>query len=316
MVGLFRLVATGALVSCLLPAQQSRIAGPVAGYVFDGSSHAVRPVLGLPGSSLWGAPLDFGFAAKAAYVAPRQDAAIAVADDGSMHWFRIDGGQATEREMDGRIPFPQQVVFSPSGTAVAIFARGSIEVIKNLPDNPGVAGGIDLPPGTKFDSMAVSDDGKVLLVSADSQVRFYGSFADMGKLLDTGGTALTAFAAGGHDGAAADPASGRVVLFRDLTGASASQILTSPDESATGFSALAFSGDGQRLLVANATAQSVTAFDLAAGNRSAIACTCAPNLLARMGDVFRLNDLGGDPVWLLDLKAKEPRVVFIPALSE
>jgi hypothetical protein len=32
-----------------------------------------------------------------------------------------------------------------------------------------------------------------------------------------------------------------------------------------------------------------------------------------MGSVYRLNELGADPLWLLDISA-DPKVVFVPAL--
>jgi hypothetical protein len=308
----FGLIACSA--GCLVA--QSGIQGPVAGYVYDGSAHGLRPILGIPGSSLFGSPVSLGFDATAAYVAPRQDAALVVASDGTFHFFRLDAGTATEQTVDNLPGAPDRLVFSPTGTAAAIFIGGSIAVLKGLPDAPSVAGGIDLPSGTAFDTMAVSDDGSVLLVSAANAVRLYGSFADMGKLMDTAGSALLAFAAGGHDAVAVDPAGSGVTLFHDLTASNASQALAPSDSTISAASAVAFSTDGKSLLLASSTGQTVTYFDLSAGARNAIACNCAPNYLARIGNLFRLNDLGADPVWLLDTRSSNPQILFVPALSQ
>jgi hypothetical protein len=32
-----------------------------------------------------------------------------------------------------------------------------------------------------------------------------------------------------------------------------------------------------------------------------------------MGGLFRLNEMGGDPLWLLDARSSEPRTIFVPA---
>jgi hypothetical protein len=313
---MLRALVLTSLAGAVLQAQQSRVEGPVSGYVFDSSAQGLRPILGVPGASLFGKPVDFGFAISSAYAAPRQDAALVVAADGSLHVFALDRGTAAEQTIQNLVSSPQRVLFSPSGTSAAIFAGGSIEVVTGLPNSPGVSGGVDLPAGTVPDSLAVSDDGSVLLVSANQAIHLYGSFADMGKLMDTAGPAMVAFASGGHDAAIDDPTGAGVVLYRDLTGAGASQVVAAPDDTISASSALAFSADGKSLLLASSTGQSVTSIDLAAGARNAIACTCSPNTLSRMGNLFRLNDLGTDPVWLLDPGATNPQIVFVPALAQ
>ena len=66
----------------LLCGQQSQITGPVSGYIFDSAARGLRPVLGMPGASLLGDPLDFGLPLTSVSVAPRQDAALVTATDG------------------------------------------------------------------------------------------------------------------------------------------------------------------------------------------------------------------------------------------
>jgi len=313
---ILRALALTSLAGVLLQAQQSRVEGPISGYVFDSSARGLRPILGVPGASLFGSSLDFGFAISSAYAAPRQDAAFVVASDGSLHVFALNSGTATERNVANLANSPRRVLFSPSGTSAAIYARGSVQVVTGLPNSPAVSGELNLPVGTAVDSLAISDDGSVLLVSANQAVRLYGSFNDLGKLMDTAGPAMLAFASGGHDAAIADAAGAGVVLFHDLTGAGIRQVLAATDDTIRASSDLAFSADGKSLLLASSTAQSVTSFDLAVGARNTIACTCSPTTLTRMGNLFRLNELGKDPVWLLDPLASSPRIVFVPALHQ
>ena len=77
-------------------------------------------------------------------------------------------------------------------------------------------------------------------------------------------------------------------------------------------SALAFSPGGQTLFVASATGRAVTTIQVATGDRSALACDCSPSALIRMGSVFRLNELGSEPLWLLDT-ASDRGLIFVPA---
>jgi hypothetical protein len=311
---MLRALILTSLAAVAIQAQQGSVKGPVSGYVFDSSAQGLRPILGVPGASLFGAPLNFGFAVSSAYAAPRQDAALVVAADGSLHVFSLNAGTATEESVSNLVSSPQRVVFSPAGTSAAIYAGGSIEVVTGLPNNATVSGGVDLPSGTVPDGLAISDDGAVVLVSAGKAVLLYGGSNALGKLMDTAGPAMLAFAPGGHDAALDDPAGAGVVLFHDLTGASSSQVLAAPDAIISASSALAFTADGKSLLLASSKGQSVTTIDIAAGSRNAIACTCSPSTLARMGNLFRLTELGREPVWVLDPLSSVPRIVFVPAL--
>src|ERR1700722_13633409 len=56
--------------SGLLVGQQSSLQGPVAGFVFDNAARVLRPIQGVPGASLLGDPVNFGFALSTAYVSP------------------------------------------------------------------------------------------------------------------------------------------------------------------------------------------------------------------------------------------------------
>src|ERR1041385_552780 len=118
--GTFFLIAG---LTALAYAQQGQVAGPVTGYVFDPDAHGVRPVLGIPGASVFGDPLQFGFDVAFATIAPTADSALAVAGDGSIHLVRL-GGTPGEVPLNGASVKPERVVYSPSGTSVALIAAG------------------------------------------------------------------------------------------------------------------------------------------------------------------------------------------------
>jgi DNA-binding beta-propeller fold protein YncE len=312
------LIFTISIFAGLASAQTGSFTGPTTGYVFDGGTHALRPVLGIPGASTLGAPIDAaGYSLTAAYVAPRLDSFFGIAADGSTHWFAIISGAVTEKTVAGTLGAPERVVFSPSGTAAALYANGQAQIVTGLPSSPTVAGSIALNEtsprhGRRLaPAMAVSDDGAYVLAALNGSVQLAARNGVVRPVIQTGADAVFAFAAGGHDAAVAARGTG-AVLIRDVPGAATQQILAGDGPSFNVPVGIAFSADGQRMFVASASEQSVATFDLA-GNRADISCSCSPTELTPMGGSFRLNELSGDPLWLLDGGAS-PRVVFVPAL--
>lgn len=302
-----------------LGAQTAQVGGPVIGFVYDSSVNALRPVQGIPGASTLGDPLDVGFASSLAFVAPRQDSAIAIASDGSLHLLRLSSG-AAEVRCAACPSTAEAAVFSPSGSAVALYSAGRVQVVTGLPDAPtaGASFEVGAMPGAAVGRklappIALSDDGAWLLAATRVSVDLFHANGGPSHLLQTQPYALVAFAAGSHDAAISDPVAG-LVLVHDVTAASNQQPLAAPGAIRRP-SALAFSADGTRLLVASPTDQSVASIDVSSGANTAIACGCTPSSLVAMGQVLRLNELGNGPLWLLDPNPAQPRVVFVPATA-
>ena len=315
-----------------LPAQQSKLTGPVSGFVFDSPARVLRPIQGVPGASLLGDGVDFGFALQSAYVSPRQDAALVVGSDQSLHLYRIGGGSISEISLGGISGVPQEVVFSPSGKSAALFAMGRARILTGLPDAPTLSATVNVPNSSTATSrvsvggrpqpgrapgqtLALSDDGAYLLTVAGGSVRLLSTHGENRSLMTAGNDALVAFAADGHDAAVMDSASG-LTLIHDAAGAAGMETLSQPDEGLAAAAGLAFSQDKQTLYVASATARSVASFSLSAHSRSTVDCACSPAALIPMGNLFRLNDIDGAPLWLLEGAAGKPRTVFVPARGE
>jgi DNA-binding beta-propeller fold protein YncE len=279
----------------------------------------------VPGASLLGDPLSFGIDIAAAYIAPRQDSAIVVGADQSLHLFLLNGGAPTEVSLGGVTGTPERVVFSPSGTAVALISSGSARVLTGLPGAPTLTGSVKVEGNAtagrgprsrsiSAPSLALSDDGTYVLTIAQgtaiAQRARSESHAGAGPGQCPGG-----IRPGGHDAAVVDSLTG-LTLIRDASGAAGAQLLAAPDEGLAGPVGVAFSQDKQTLYVASATAQSVAAFNLAGASRTAIGCACTPTTLAPMGNLFRLTELTTGPLWVLDGTAATPRTVFVPARVE
>jgi hypothetical protein len=314
--------------------QQGTIAGPSAGFVFDNASHVLRGIRGIPGASLIGDPVDFGFEPAWARVSPALDSALVADAKGTIHVFQLNGSQPVEHTVEG-LAMAQHVVFSPTGTAAALYGAGSVQMLKGLPDAPVIAGTLSLGPDhssqSQFGTVAlgktrrstgepltVSDDGAYLLLVSSGGLRVLGLGGDNRKLADVTAGTLAAFAPGSHDAAVVDPETG-LTLIHDAAGASVPQILTGPGSHIGLPVAIAFSPDARKVFVASAAARSVTAVDATSastGASIALACDCTPSGLVRMGSAFRLNELGAGPLWLLDTNAADPRLVFVPAMQQ
>jgi hypothetical protein len=319
------LTIAGAAVAALL-AQQGRIAGPVTGYVFDASSRAIRPVLGVPGASVLGDKVALGYTARTVAVSPRLDAAIVIAEDRAVHFLLIDEGAVSEVAATGLDGTAQAAVFSPNGSAAALLNNNAVQIVTGLPGAPklrstlslgaqsgrSVNGVVNSRVSLRRLSIAVSDDGEYVLFAGAAAVRLLGAGGEDRVLTESASGSLVAFAPGSRDAAVADSQSG-LLLLRNAAGTPVRRILA-PAETVAAASGLSFSADGARLLLTNEE-HAVLSFDLESGARSTIACGCKPTGLARMGRVFRLNTLDSGPLWLFDAAAAEPRTVFVPAVS-
>jgi hypothetical protein len=307
------IIGTAALAAMLAQAQDGNVAGPTAGFVFDSAARALRPVEGIPGSALVGDALQLDYAVSSAYFSPRQDAALTVADDNSVHFLRIRSGAVSERTVEGLGGKPDRVVFSPRGSAALLVSGGHLTVLNGLPDAPAVSASLDLDDSSY--SLAISDDAAYLLAAGHGSVRLLGAASGENfKLTDTGDGAIAAFAPGSYDAAIADSSGAGLLLFRNAKRGGDPAVVSSSDESIASPVGLAFSDNGRKLFLASSSARAVASFDLEAGDRGTIACNCTPAALVRMGTAFRLNELGSEPLWLFDPGTTEARIVFVPVL--
>jgi hypothetical protein len=325
----FRTLGLALAAASVLAAQQGSLAGPVAGLIYDNSSRALRPIQGIPGASLFGDPLNLGVNLTAAYVSPRQDSAFVAAADGSLHFFRFTAAGPAEASLSGISFTPQRVVFSPSGSAAALFTPGKVHVFQGLPGAPTLSATVSLPsapamqpsaaapggarmrtssPAAEF---ALSDDGVYLLNVSSGNLRILSVNGENRNLGAAAAGSLVAFGPG-HSAAVLDPTAG-LELIRDAAGTAGMQPVAPIDDSLASAAGLAFSQDGASLYVASAGAQGVVAFNIAAGTRTAVTCNCSPTTLVPMGGLFRLTEPGSVPLWIFDAAAAQPRIVFVPA---
>jgi hypothetical protein len=302
-----RHLTTGLLAASIAFAQSNgRIDAPVLGMVFDSDASAVRVLEGIPGSARLGRVLAPEVATAA--IAANRGFTLAVQRGGAAVLVSPSG----TRLLPGARSGASQAIVSPGGTAAALyFPGGRVEIFTGMPDD------VQLLRTAEFAetpaALAVSDDGDVLLsvVRGRSGDTVY-AHRDAGPQVfyRARRVAAVAFVPGRQDVLVAEPAS--IKLVRPDLGKQDAGV--DPDGDVA---AVAASPDGQRVFVASRSGR-VTIHDLRSGSSASVTCACEPRTLAALRGtaVFRLNESGNGPFWLLDADGAEPRISFVVSGGE
>ncbi len=295
------------------------LSGPRLGLVFDAAAGSLRPISGIPGAAVAGAPLSLGFAISRAAISPAQDAALVVQARGSsVALVRAAGSDWVTDPLNGVQPAPALMAFSPGGGAAALYyAAGRVQILTGLPGAPAITGESDvsgLP--TPVTAMAVDDTGSFLLmaagqtgsvslyrISVGSAPSLVGSFRSVSavRLFNAGQQALVT-----------DTLAATVYQITDPAGAAAIQIVASERDGIQGLVAAETDLTGQRVFAATNTG-SVLVFDLTGGPVTTLDCACKPTGLFRLSGAatFRLTELAVGPLPVLDANST-PRIVAVP----
>jgi WD40 repeat protein len=313
------------LLPCFLSGQQNpgSLGPPTLGFLFDAGSHALRPLVGIPGASLLGAPLKTGPELVDVAISPRQNYFLAVADDSrQLKLLQLSPGGFSATSVDGALLAADRIFFSPTGTAAAVYRStdGILQIISGLPSSPLVRGEIPLAGATSpLISAAVADDGDVALVataSGESGSLFLvvASSGTLRPIPVSGPVSAVAFRSQTHDAIAASSSQNQIFLLQNVTGDGQFQIIASADEGISKPIAVEFSNDGRKAFVANSDAGKIIMLDISGGQSLSISCGCTPTGLYRLNGnaVFRLTDSFQDPLLLFDGDASPPRIVFVP----
>ncbi len=312
-------IASILVLLVILPACMGQtISGPVLGYVWDQAS-GLRPILGIPGASSLGSPVETSVALLTAEISPRQDYALAVTESKRLLLLDLRTAPVVERPLEIVPAAPDRIILSPTGAAAALYyrERRAIQVLTGLPgDAILVSGEMDLTslPGL-LTAIAVSDPDPAVLVAAPG-----GLYA-----LDTGNPAprliasaenitALAFIENSRDLLLADSRRNEVVLLRDATGAAERVLLAGERDGVS--RPVAVVADGRRRVIA-ASVRTALLLDLDGSPPVSLACNCSISGLHRLKgeSAFRLNAPSDETLFLLDAATAEPRIFFVPSES-
>jgi hypothetical protein len=304
---------------------QARIGAPVLGYIWDPAAKGIRPILGTPGASTMGDPLDLGGTAEQAAISPRQDFAIVATgdamagDDPGMRIVALQPG-VDSQILAGAASDARRIIFSPNGQAAGLYRQGAgrLQIFAHLPQAPVLAHEIDMA-GLAGDlvAAAISDDGDLALMAIGdgNSSTTWLSFDGSGPVQIEGPAAIAAisFQSGGRNAVAATR-DGAVYLLQDLP-ARNFQALAAADARTADPVAVQFSADGERVYVAGRQGV-IAGFGVRSQEATFLSCGCQPSglfpLQPRM--LMRLNEISDGPLMLLDTSQAGPRTWFVPAV--
>ncbi len=229
--------------------QPGTLAGPVLGMVFQSGTGAIRPVLGVPGSSRLGAALDSGPAL--AQAAAAGNCAIGVEADNGAALLITAGGRSP---LAGVPAGANRVVLSPSGTAAAFYFDQSqtAYILSGLPGSPTVAR--QVVTGSQPTLLALSDDASTLLTVEQ------GGRDRMNLMSYTGGQAATLWFGPHIRDVEFNPGSQAALMVTPeavsmVSNASGAEVIADAHDGLAGVMAAAVSGDGTKVFIAMQSGQ-------------------------------------------------------------
>jgi hypothetical protein len=300
----------------------SRIQGPVLGFAGDRATETIWPILGVPGASILGHPLQLEVDIRNAVISARQNLAIAVRrEDGQSILIRLDTNWLEITELAGVSAAPDSVAVSPLGTAAAFFnqSSGIVQVVRGLPENPEIFHEFDARViSGSASQMAISDDGScVLMIFEDGDESALWILNSAGALWRFGAVHPSSiqFLAKRHDAIVADTAGHEIFVLKDLGETAIPIPLTSFDEEFGSLPLIAASEDGLIVVMTQAKSGRTTVIDVQTGTQTILQCQCEQGGLFRLREnaLFQLNDVSERPLVLLDASSTEPRIILIPS---
>ena len=283
--------------------------------MFDSQAHQIRPLLGVPGAALLGAAVEAGGGIAGAVLSPRQDYALILSGDNrEVRLLQLRPEGAVTGVIEGAAMAPDRMFLSPAGSAAALYrkATGTAQILTGLPDSPVLAREVAVAgAGQDATTLAISDDGRILLSADDNQAVLVTSADGATVSIPLGERVQAlAFRPGSQDAAAATGS--RIFLLPDVAHGAQPVRVAGAEEGIAGPTAIDFSSDGQQLFAVNSPGM-VTVSDLAAGSTAGLDCGCTPAGLYRLRGtaVFRLTD-ALNQLRLVDGTTNPSRILFIP----
>jgi len=299
-------------IACLA-AQPAAVKIPGLGFAWDGRSHAIRPIHGVPGAAVIGGGAgQTGYAS--AVISPRQDLALTISsDNGQVQLIRFTSGDV--QDVPG-IATPSRIIFSPSGTA-ALATGSKLQLLTGFTGAPTVQ---DLAMPTETGEAAVlalSDDGQFVLFAARSGDTATTWLLSPGmsprQLALPAPITAASFQPGARDAVAFDvDGAGYRILNTSIPG-EVQQLYPGSSETA-GLTAMRVSLDGKQIYTANRLG-TVAVIDAATASVVSVNCGCSPTSVEPLttNNLFRITEISDRPVMLLDVSTPSPRVWFVPS---
>ncbi len=289
--------------------------GPQLGYAWYAQDETLRPILGVAGSSQFGESVVPAGAYVAGASSSPAGVALLISSDHQVYKMALPNG--VPAQIGAAAGAGSVIRFSPTGATALLFVPGgtSAMVVTGISGTPQVK---QLTAGSAILDVAVSDAGSVAAVLQAGHGATVNLLSGGGHAIATlSGAGGVSFTGASEDLLVADSGANTLTLVKSAsTTATPVQIPTANLLKAP--VALGASLSGKYAAVANSGDSSVIRVDLTGASvAQRVVCPVQPTLVAQLSGngVFRFNEINGAPVWVSDVTAASPSMLFIPALA-
>jgi hypothetical protein len=289
--------------------------GPQLGYAWYAQDQTLRPILGVPGSTQFGESVVTAGTYVMGASSSAANLALLVGADEKVYRMSLPNGTATQ--VGASASAGSVIRFSPTGASAAVYVPGSMAVtlVTGVKTTPVVKQMTVTAPVLEA---TASDAGTVAAVLQGARGASVTVVSGTGarQIAVVNGDGGIGFAGIGEDLLVADSSANSLSLIKTAS--------TNPTPVSLGTAgllktpvAVGASLSGRFVVVANSGESSVVRVDTT-GTIAAqkVVCPAQPTVVAQLAGngVFRFNDLGAASVWLADVTAASPSMLFIPAL--
>jgi hypothetical protein len=293
--------------------------GPVPGFILDGRSGSLRPVLGIPGAMQLGNGINLPFRVVSAEFDPNGGFAVAVSDEAPSHLYLIQNlTNPTVTDMGVVADHSSVLAINSTGQTAVLGAPGQLQFVTSLNGSPTL--------GNAIPTRALLGPISAGIVDDTGQCAVVGTTSDMGGALESlcadGSSQRFLTQAGmrisgigltnqGRDAILADSAGQQILRVASYVGFAGVSVLASAQDGVT--TPVGLQVNGQQAIVADSGTSAIFLIDLSgqAAIRS-ISLTSAPARLKLMADrtIALLGDPTLAPFSIFDLQAMQS--FFIP----
>jgi len=313
-VGLFSLL-TGTAYT-----QTAGFGVPISGFVYSPAFRAIQPLFGVPGSTYAGRSVLRGL--DRASVAPGGHWAFIVKSRSGEFVSGLAEDSPAPVSVSGLIEGADRAVWSRDGSYALVYSSSGQQLQRVLftAATPSADPPLDLSPWGQLKNLAIDPTGQKMAFSVwGSGVYFFNAGQSPLLISSMSKPAAIAFDDTGSILYAADLDQQQIVRFDSSGTPAVFASLAQADGSVIQPVALAVSGAGRYLLLADQSGQAVRVYEIASGSlANTIALDFPPTRLEALssGPSFVLN--GSNPKeYLLILDARQnPGVYFVPASQE
>jgi len=297
------------------------MSGSPLGFVFDPQIGGLRPILGIPGASIFGKTLGLSVDLSEAIVAPSRDHALAITRNSDLVEIRQLSGRPAVRPILRETSLIDVMRLSPTGAEAILCRRAAntFQLVSGLPGAPVAGEEFDLPHHGSLTALAVADSGRAALAGfSDGEsgaIYLLSSTGQAAPVSSVRHPSSITFLSHSHDALVADKIEDKIYLLRNVTGNVATLLIADKREGVEGPVAVEASRDGKQMFAANARSKTILTFELGTGAHALHSCHCVPTTLNHLtgNALYQLTEPSKGPMWLFDGDDPHPRVVFVPA---